>query len=586
MGRFIEPLESRQMLAFPHPVLGGVVPSGQRVVAGVSARLVSAAPLAPSLTASQPPATPAANRSRPPVGVAENLLTAAQVRQVLAQAGSQMRPGQAAAVVDREGNVLGVYATTTATPQTIEKAIVRARTGAYFQSSQNAFSTRTARFIIQDHFPWPVRNTPGGPLYGVQFSNLPGTDLLGPGQVPGISADPGGLPLFVNGRLPAGGIGVAGDGSDVAPRANLAEAGQRVFNGREERDFDESVALAGAGGLGAPVGVRLNLMAAEGIRATRVLLAGTGLRFPFTASPVARGQPFRTLDQLVADGAGTLVIAPVDAQPNPFPKVDASRFGIAGELKNTTVPGFGIVGSNDPVPDTQRLTADDVETILRDAVRQALADRAAIRLPVGVPIIVHIAVTDRDGDVLGVFRMNDGTNFSFDVAVQKARTAAFFSDDNHAISTRAVGFTAQRFFAPGISPGGVTGPLFELQNELSLTPGNLGSGPVRNGITVFPGGVPLYKNGVLVGGIGVSGDGVEQDDRVAFAGSRRFQPRKEIRSDFLDNAAFARHMVARVEQLQSLYSFSRDFAEQARVRFDRKFDFRIPYVKFARNPEI
>ncbi len=35
-----------------------------------------------------------------------------------------------------------------------------------------------------------------------------------------------------------------------------------------------------------------------------------------------------------------------------------------------------------------------------------------------------------------------------------------------------------------------------------------------NGITVFPGGFPLYRNGVLIGAVGVSGDGVDQDDIV------------------------------------------------------------------------
>ena len=572
MRNLIETLESRQHLSITHLQLHAPkLPVSRAPVAQVAA--VS-------------PITPQSNRARPAVGTAENLLSSDQVRQILSQAASQARPGQAVAVSDREGNILGVFATTGATQDSISKAMARARTGAYFQSTQNAFTTRTARFIIQDHFPWPIRNTAGGPLYGVQFSTLPGGDIVSAAQTPGVSGDPGGLPLFFNGNRPAGGIGVAGDGRDIAPRANLASAGQRVFNGREESDFDESVALAGASGARAPANLRLNMMPRESIRATKIFLPGPGLRFPFVNSPTARGRAFQTLDQLVASGAGTITTAPTATVANPYPKVDASRFGIAGELKNTTLPGFGFQPSNDPVSDDQRLTLADVETIVGNAVRQALSDRAAIRLPIGVPVIVHIAVTDRDGDVLGVFRMNDGTNFSFDVAVQKARTSAFFSDDAHAFSTRAIGFMGQKFFAPGISSGGTSGPLFELQNQLSLTPGNLGSGPLANGITIFPGGVPLYKNGVLVGAIGVSGDGVEQDDRVAFGGAAGFQPRTEIRVDSLKNGETARFITSRVAALEARYTTSRDFTEQARSRFAAKFDFRVPYVKFARNPEI
>ena len=41
---------------------------------------------------------------------------------------------------------------------------------------------------------------------------------------------------------------------------------------------------------------------------------------------------------------------------------------------------------------------------------------------------------------------------------------------------------------------------------------------VRNGLQIFPGGVPLYRGGTLVGGVGVSGDGVDQDDMIAFLG--------------------------------------------------------------------
>src|SRR3546814_9015992 len=98
--------------------------------------------------------------------------------------------------------------------------------GAYLSSGGNAFSTRTASMIVQEHFP-PAPTTAGlesGPLFGVQFSQLPCSDLaarfgaggaaalIGPKRSPlGLSADPGGLPLYKNGVL-VGGIGVMGDG--------------------------------------------------------------------------------------------------------------------------------------------------------------------------------------------------------------------------------------------------------------------------------------------------------------------------------------------------------------------------------------
>jgi len=45
-----------------------------------------------------------------------------------------------------------------------------------------------------------------------------------------------------------------------------------------------------------------------------------------------------------------------------------------------------------------------------------------------------------------------------------------------------------------------------------------GQNRLQNGLQIFPGGVPIYRNGKLVGGIGVSGDGIDQDDMVAFLG--------------------------------------------------------------------
>jgi uncharacterized protein GlcG (DUF336 family) len=45
-----------------------------------------------------------------------------------------------------------------------------------------------------------------------------------------------------------------------------------------------------------------------------------------------------------------------------------------------------------------------------------------------------------------------------------------------------------------------------------------GNSRLANGIQIFPGSVPVYRGNVLVGGIGVSGDGIDQDDMISFLG--------------------------------------------------------------------
>jgi uncharacterized protein GlcG (DUF336 family) len=192
-----------------------------------------------------------------------------------------------------------------------------------------------------------------------------------------------------------------------------------------------------------------------------------------------------------------------------------------------------------------------------------------------------MAVVDTEGVVLGLFRQQDAPVFGFDVAVQKARTAAFFSGANAATRLRAAGFGAfvdraaadglkldgsiaftdrangflhRPFFPDGINDtaaGPFSTPIAEwspfndgLQLEIIKT--NLVSvltppftplfqcttiPGLPNGIQIFPGSVPLYKNGVLVGAIGVSGDGVDQDDLIGAAGANGYSPPVEIRSD-------------------------------------------------------
>src|SRR5262249_43353399 len=64
-------------------------------------------------------------------------------------------------------------------------------------------------------------------------------------------------------------------------------------------------------------------------------------------------------------------------------------------------------------------------------------------------------------------------------------------------------------------------------------PNNLAN---QNGIVFFPGSTPIYRNagalGSLMGGFGVSGDGVDQDDVVTFAGAIGFNvPGNVLRAD-------------------------------------------------------
>jgi uncharacterized protein GlcG (DUF336 family) len=203
-----------------------------------------------------------------------------------------------------------------------------------------------------------------------------------------------------------------------------------------------------------------------------------------------------------------------------------------------------------------RLSAAEVRSILAYAAHQTSITRAAIRLPIGVPMKAFITVVNNPNTegmapkVLGTFRTGEATLFSWDVCVQKARTVIYYSTHdflhfglNVAMSVRAVGFLAQCNYPPGID-GNLQGPFNGQQERFSGLNGNhcnpslitLDPTPalnsaLPNGITIFPGAFGLYRNGVLVGAIGVSGDGVDQDDLVGAAGTHDFLAPLGIRSD-------------------------------------------------------
>lgn len=103
--------------------------------------------------------------------------------------------------------------------------------------------------------------------------------------------------------------------------------------------------------------------------------------------------------------------------------------------------------------------------------------------------LMNIAVVDAGGNLKAFARMDGAWLGSIDIAIKKAHTARYFD-----MPTGDIGAISQ--------PGG---PLFNI--EVS-----------NGGLITFPGGIPLTKDGVIIGAIGVSGSTVENDHLVATAG--------------------------------------------------------------------
>src|SRR5215210_6364803 len=495
-------------------------------------------------------------------------LSTTEVQTVIAQAVSAaaaLNRAVTVAVTDREGNVLGVFRMTGAPTTTrisggglngqgLEgldvpsqlAAVSKAGTASVFSTQGNAFTTRTAGFIIQEHFPPGVSFQPGGPLFGVQFSQLPCSDIKRPALPLGLSADPGSAPLYKNG-VSVGGVGVEGDG------LYTLDKDPTDF----DKPFEELIAVAAQRGFQPPDLIRGDNIIAGGVRLAYLNVTDDDAPRPSTIA-------FASLP-------GTLVSPVQPAQPSEF--VAATTGGVSGAADTRFFPFAGSSSGS-----ANALTAADVQRVVNQAAQQADITRAAIRQPLGSAARVSIAVVDVEGNVLGVFRTTDAPVFGFDVSTQKARTAAFFSNRNAgallrgagfgnyadranadglrldgaiAFSDRAGGALSRPFYPDGLNPN-PAGPfsreisewsVFNDGLQLDLVCANLLaalSGPVAGcpsipnlptGIQIFPGSVPLYKNGELVGAIGVSGDGVDQDDLIAAAGANGYAPTAAIRAD-------------------------------------------------------
>src|SRR3974390_692600 len=227
-------------------------------------------------------------------------------------------------------------------------------------------------------------------------------------------------------------------------------------------------------------------------------------------------------------------------------------FSFRVALAAATVGCGGVVGglsSSPPPPPVQSLTAADV-TALVQAAAQAVD-----------PNTMVIAVVDRAGNILGVYRKPSAPalatgNFGVQVdanelAVSLARTAAFFSNDQAPLSSRTVRFISGIHFPPGIANTS-NAPLYGIENtnrgctlstnflavqaiqpSLALSGGNglgiiTGKADLNDGDpnAVNPGGVPIFRSGVVVGGVGVSGVSSDIAEFAAFkaATSNGFGP--------------------------------------------------------------
>ncbi len=424
------------------------------------------------------------------------------------------------------------------------------------------------------------------------------TGLLPNAQSRGIATLPGGIPIFKNGTV-AGGIGVFFPGkTGFASEENSSLS--TIFNSTKlDRSLEsEYIAFAALGGIGS-VSYRAPLNGATlpaGIQlpAGRIDLVGIQLEV-FGPGGFDRGP------KALRDFGFRLGVGNPDSGVNRTVSLPGGPTLIAG----LRVPEGWLVTPHAGVG----ISANEVRQIIQKGIDQANKTRAAIRLPAAfanpanatierlvqsVATKMVFAVCDLNGNLVGLFRMPDATVFSIDVAVAKSRNVNYYANPaklqaidrvpgvaaGTAFTNRTFRFvslprfpSAVDFNVPGtfsILRDGNVNPFTARQDGQRLQAGafktvlghdaffpasnfrdptNIAN---QNGIVFFPGSAPLYRpTRGLIGGFGVSGDGVDQDDVVTAAGQKGFDVVGVLRADQVQLAG----------------------------------NIRLPYQKFNRNPE-
>ena len=489
----------------------------------------------------------------------------------------------------------------------VDLSVQLARTAGLFAADKIFLTSRAVRFISDPNFPPGVRNTGAGGLFSIEATNRgcrldannPASADFNPGKFyppqlnlasllreldgeeplrcqntdapdtrcgcnTGIATLPGGVPVYKNGRL-VGGIGVAvrGVSYETLPTDPVANAdnpdGLRRAATNPLLDTGEFAARAFAGDAIAIDNVRPKGL--QNVCETDVAPACCFAATPcfISVAPVPPPAPFNAVVFLEGLALPFVEFNPA-TPPNPGSYGDLTTFLVDPRRGNQAPDGW-IVGpknATDNPPGAAPLTAAEVRSIVENAVAQAEKSRSAVRLPSGTAVSVVHAITDTNGELIGLFRQPDALPDAIDVCPAKARTSVYASSPNvdpldtldnpatgvvlgeafppgTAISGRAIGFGGQIFFPSGIN-GTMLGPFRVSFNNDQARVCTLLRQPTngrQNGAIFFPGGVPLYRNGVLVGGLGVSGDGGEQNDLVASAGTAGFEAPDAIRADQL-----------------------------------------------------